>query len=314
MVKQFISKYSIVFVILIIFILGWYSGISFEELLYNIRKLTFFQASILIIWFFVIASLSIIGKKVILSYLGYSVKTKNIVLIHFASISAHYSTPAKIGYPVSIYLLKKLENIPITISTASIVLELFVSVLITTTVGFFGTAIYFREQIHSFSNILFVVLIVLTAIFVAAYFIYRNSQKLQESITELKMAVRLLTIKKLVIYFAIQLGVQFAIAIHLIMITSFLGSGISFWFAMVSYSAAFIIGAVSMVPMGIGTRDVSMVYYLTGFGLSADIAVIIVAIQRVITTGVGYLLGLIASSIIGLKSVRDIKNGKKTSS
>jgi len=306
MVKQFISKYSIIIVILVIFILGWNSGISYQELLYNIGKLTFFQASIIIIWFLVIASLSIIGKKVILSYFGHPIKTKNIILIHFASISAHYSTPAKIGYPVSIYLLKKLENIPVTISTASIIMELFVSVFITAVVGLVGSILYFREQFQSLSNLLLIVLLVIAIIFVVFIVLYSNSQKLQDYLVELKAAIKLLTIKNFIIYFTLQLFVQFAVTIHVIMITYFLGSEISFWYAMVSYSAAFIIGAVSMVPMGIGTRDVSMVYYLTGFGLPSDIAVIIVAIQRVITTGIGYLLGLIASSIIGLKSFRDI--------
>ena len=76
---------------------------------------------------------------------------------------------------------------------------------------------------------------------------------------------------------------------------------------MVAYSSAFIIGAVSMIPMGLGTRDLSMVFYLSSFGVPSDVAIVITAIQRVITTGLGYLLGLVASGIIGINYIKSLK-------
>ncbi len=306
--KKFLLQYSVIIVFLIIFILGYYSGISFDDLFTNIKKLSLWQIIVIAIWFFVIASLSIIGKKLILNFLGYPIGLKNIALIHFASISAHYSTPAKIGYPVTIYLLKKLEGIPLTVSTAIIGIELFVSVSLTGMLGLIGSVLYFNNRLKSFSGGLFVIVLVIAIVILMFYVLYKRNNRVRVFFGEMKESIKLLSLKKIMLYIIVQIAVQVAIAIHMILITHFLGSEISFWYALVAYSSAFIIGAVSMVPMGLGTRDLSMVFYLSSFGVPSDIAIVITAVQRIITTGLGYLLGLAASGIIGIRTIKSLKN------
>jgi len=306
--KQFVLRYSVIIVFLIVFILGYYSGISFNDLFSSLKKLNLWQITVIIIWFLVIASISILGKKLILTFLGYPARLKNIILIHFASISAHYSTPAKIGFPVTIYLLKKIEGIPIAISTASIAIELFVSVFLTGMIGLIGSVLYFNDRLQSLSSGLLVVLIAAIIISVIFYVLYKKNNKVKTLFMELKQSIKLLSLSKIILYFIVQVAMQAAITIHIMLITYFLGYEINFWFALISYSSAFIIGAVSMVPMGLGTRDLSMVFYLSGFGVPSDVAIVITAIQRVITTGLGYLLGLLASGIIGIKSIKSLKD------
>jgi len=288
--------------------LGYYSGISFEDLFTNLKKLNLWQIIVIVVWFFVIASLSIIGKKIILNFLGYPIGFKNIILIHFTSISAHYSTPAKIGFPVTIYLLKKLEDVPIAVSTATIGVELFVSVLITGMIGLVGSLLYFSDRLQSFSNGLFVVLLAILIMTLAVYLLYKKSDKVRVFFSDLKESIKLLSLRKIIIYLIIQIAVQASITVHIILITHFLGSEINFWFAMVANSSAFIIGAVSMVPMGLGTRDLSMVFYLSSFGVPSEIAILVTAVQRIISTGLGYLIGLLTSAIIGINTIKSMKD------
>lgn len=306
--KKLILRYSIIIVFLMIFVLVYYSGISLGDLLLNLKKLNLLQIIVIITWFLVISSISIIGKKTILFFLGYPVSLKNIILIHFASISAHYSTPAKIGYPVSIYLLKKLEGIPVAVSSASLAIELFISVFLTGMVGIIGSIMYFRDRLQSFSNGLLLVLFATIIIAVIIYMLYKQSNKLKIFFEELKESIKLLSLSKVIIYIAVQIAVQVSIAFHVILIAHFLSSDLNFWHALVAYSSAFIIGAISMVPMGLGARDLSMVYYLSGFGVLSEVAIVITAIQRVISTGLGYLLGLTASGIIGIKTIKSLKD------
>jgi len=301
--KKFFLKYSVIIVLIIIVILGYFSGISIPDLLVNLGTLNFWQTIIIITWFLVIASLSITGKKLILYYLGYNVGYKNVTLIHFASISAHYSTPAKIGYPITVYLLKKLENIPLPISTATIVIELAVTVFIVSMVGLIGSLLYFTNHLKSLWQGLIILLLVILVTTYIFYTLYRKSKKFKIFFEDIKKALNLLSLKNIITYFIVQIVVQIAIAIHIVMITHFLESEISLWHAMISFSAAFFIGAVSMVPMGIGTRDISMVFYLSSFGVPSQIAIVVTVIQRVVTTGLGYLVGLISSGIIGVKSI-----------
>ena len=306
--KKFFLRYSVIIVLLLIIILAYYSGISFGDLLDNLKQLTLWQTIIIVVWVLVIASLSITGKKLILCFLGYRVGFKNIALIHFTSISAHYSTPAKIGYPVTIYLLKKLENIPFAVSTATVVIELFVSVFITGMVGLIGSFMYFSDRLQSLTIGLPLILLAILLITFVVYLLFRKNKKIKALIVDLKESLKLLSARKIIIYFMVQIAVQVAIAIHIIMITRFLKIDITFWHALVSHSSAFIIGAVSMVPMGLGTRDLSMVFYLSNFGVPSEIAIVVTAIQRVVTTGTGYLLGLTAGGIIGIKSIKPVKD------
>jgi uncharacterized protein (TIRG00374 family) len=170
-------------------------------------------------------------------------------------------------------------------------------------VGLIGSLLYFTNHLKSLWQGLIVLLLVILVLTCVFYALYRKSKKFKVFFKDLKKALNLLSLKKIITYFIIQIVVQISIAIHMMMITRFLGSDISFWYAMISFSAAFFIGAVSMIPMGIGTRDISMVFYLSSFGVPSQIAIVVTVIQRVVTTGLGYLLGLISGGIIGIKSI-----------
>ncbi len=305
---RYFQQYGILLLLVVLFIAAYFSGISIQSLLDGLSNLSWLQALILIGVFLAISMLSIVGKKLLLFFLGYKISFQKITLIHFASISAHYSTPAKIGYPVSIYLLKKLGDIPVVISTASIVIELFVTVLIPTIVAIIGSAVYFGNQIINFSQGILYLLSGLIVVSLVVVILLKKSKKVKALLIELQKAVVLITFRKAALYLIVQIFVQILSAFLLMLTTSFVYGNIGFFPALVARSAAFVIGAFSMIPMGLGTRDLSLVFYLKGFGIQSEIAIIIAAIERVIASGAGYLIGLIASGIIGVNSIRSIKN------
>jgi uncharacterized membrane protein YbhN (UPF0104 family) len=62
--------------------------------------------------------------------------------------------------------------------------------------------------------------------------------------------------------------------------------------------------------MGLGTRDASMLFYLKLFGIANSSGISIVAIQRLISTGLSYVLGTLFGAVLGLRNViADNTNG-----
>ena len=68
---------------------------------------------------------------------------RTLLLIHFAAIGAHYSTPAKLGYPIEMFLLKKFGEVPIAVSTSLISIELIVSMGLCAIISLIGSLLYF---------------------------------------------------------------------------------------------------------------------------------------------------------------------------
>ncbi len=58
-----------------------------------------------------------------------------------------------------------------------------------------------------------------------------------------------------------------------------------------------------MIPMGLGVREVSMLFYLKQFGIDSGTGITIVTIQRLLSTGLSFVLGAIFGTVIGIKNI-----------
>ena len=63
-------------------------------------------------------------------------------------------------------------------------------------------------------------------------------------------------------------------------------------------------GAGIRVPIGLGVREASMLFYLRHLGIPDDTGLSIVTIQRLLSTGLSFLLGSIIGAALGLKNLR----------
>lgn len=296
-IATFLKKYSIVLFFIIIIIFAFNKGVSYEEIASVFKKLSLTSVTLLIIAFLGISIINILIKKVILFFLGYNVKIKNIILIHFSSISAHYSTPVKIGYPVTVFLLKKLESVPYIIATTSLVLELFTTLFLSGLITALSIFLYFKKHLElGIESILLGTTFILLC-FLLTFLIKKLKPKWLNKVLQ---AFRNINKKNLTIYFILQTAQLTAGAGFLKLVLYCFGQHIGLWEALMSNSSAFFVGAFSMIPMGLGSRDITLVYYLNYFGLAESISISVATVQRVISTGLGYFLGLLSSSFLGI--------------
>ena len=305
-IKFFIAKYWLVlfFIFLVIFYL--ISDLSISDIKSQLYKLNFWQLCILILISFMSMGIHIFSRYYLLDVIGARCSFKNNMYIYFLTLAANYSTPVKIGYPVAIYLFNKFENVPYPKSTAMLFLELVISTSFCGIIAFFGISIIWGNSISSDLLRMTIFIIALTAIILLTGKLllkYFSKNRIGQAVKDFTMSIKQISLLHFILYSFLILLLRVTDSIGLWLITNFISEPITLWQAIVSSSSAFFIGSISMIPMGIGSRDISLIFYLQHYGLSDAAALIVVTAQRILSTGLTFILGLFFGSILGIKNM-----------
>lgn len=261
------------------------------------------QLLFLLFFYLLISFFLIIARKYLLYTLFSPTKLKNLVFIHFSSMAAHYATPAKIGFPLAIYLLKKYDNVPYSTGATMILIELVVSVTVCGVIALIGSFLYFAGSTGRFLLSFFYLSAFLLAVFYGTYLLLKTGKRDSRAYRFAKNVVRtfsLITLPKFFCYTFIIIFIQFLGGFILVLLSHFLSAKLSLWQATIANSAAFFLGAISMIPMGLGVREASVLIYLKHVGIPNEIGLSIVTVQRLLSTGVSFLLGIVFGMVLGL--------------
>ena len=98
--KNYIQKYWLFLFFIILFALIALFKISLKEIFNTVSLLKIWQILSLLFLYGLISTAMILSRKYLLYALSTTVTTRNLIYIHFSSMAAHYSTPAKIGFPL----------------------------------------------------------------------------------------------------------------------------------------------------------------------------------------------------------------------
>lgn len=98
--------------------------------------------------------------------------------------------------------------------------------------------------------------------------------------------------------------VNYAIdAVTVTMVVAQYGGTVSPWTALEAVILSYLAGLVTMVPMGIGVRDMSMVALLVRSGVDADVATTAALVQRALRTVVPLAIGVFAVHVLGIRAL-----------
>jgi len=305
-VKNFVASYWLLIFIVLLVVIGFLSNLSLSDLLTTLLTLQAWQLALLVLVFFLAAGVHISSRKYLLYALGARTGWNHLSKIHFASMAAHYSTPVKIGIPIAIYLFKKIENIPYSTSTAMILMEIAIATSLCGLIALIGIPAILDV---SFEQAIFYIILLgfggIAVIWVLGYF-YRSSNKrfaLVDYIFNTFDAIRKISIASLISYLSLSLILRVVDGLNLFLLCLFFAEDLTLWQAVITTSTAFFIGTISMVPMGLGTRDISLLLLLQNYGVSGEATLIIVSLQRVLTTGLSFALGIYCGSVLGMKNI-----------
>jgi uncharacterized protein (TIRG00374 family) len=301
-----IGKYWLLVFLVVLFVLLAILKVPFREFLASLSSLASWQMLSLIVLYFSISFFLIFARKVLLWSISSPSKLKHLVLIHFASMAAHYTTPAKIGFPLTVYLLNKLDAVPYAAGTTIVLIELFVSTSLCGIIAFVGSLFYFTDKTNIFLLSSISLLVVALLAFLGARILYgkrAGTGRVSRFLRDIYGAFSRISLLPVMGYSLLILLTQLLAGFSLVLLCFFLDAKISLWQAVVANSAAFFLGSLSMIPMGLGVRDGSLLFYLSHLGVSNEVGIAIVAIQRLLSTGLSLVLGTIFGAVLGLRNM-----------
>ena len=213
-------------------------------------------------------------------------------------------TPGKVGELLKSYLVKEITNEPISKTAPIIFAERitdFVSLLIIAIVGAYifdyggeitiGVALFFLVIIVIISNKRLALPII--KLFEKIKFLEKYIHNIH---TAYSSSHQLLKIKPLLLMTFVSLiswGFE-CLGYYLILLNFHIDFGL-IW-ASFSYSFATIIGAISMLPGGLGVTEGSLTFMLIQENISKDVAVATTFIVRVVTLWFAVIVGIISVS------------------
>jgi len=251
------------------------------------------------------------------SFLQNNFNHLHFIIVYYASSLSKYVMFFKLGTPIRIGLLKSFLGIKVRNSIS--VKIIFVSTSITSTFlsGLFGLHLSasVNEQIPKINLILVPLILLLLIIFSIGIFKIVSSARLNKIwliqrmisfIEDLNSRIRKFSFK---VIFFVSVGMIFrSILMSLIsffIINEISTSYIDFFSILAIISISNIAAIFSLLPAGLGTKDISLIYLLTLIGVEKELAIILLAYDRFIWNLVPILIGAFAFLFLKQKTIEN---------
>lgn len=242
------------------------------------------------------------------------------------SLVIGYFLPGRLGLPVRVYLYHRLFELTVGAASGLVGLELAVTTLIPFIFSIPGLWIFYSNPWLSASVRLLIFLSLLLALIF--YLLRRDGAKIGwifktrsffsplspfvEGLGQMLRRLNFWTLGlfSLLCFLILLCSVWFSKVLLL-----HLGWPVSFLTLLSIQSLSYLAGLISLMPMGLGARELSLAVLLGEAGVPADVATYTAVIQRVLATGLSFLLGLLSMQVLWLKgSLRQLPQNQEVHS
>lgn len=229
----------------------------------------------------------------------------------FASLAFNYVSPFKLGTPVRLLLFKEVLGIPYTAGVTTIIATTSLDVFVMLTLIVALSAWIFISPLVGFAcGVTVLIFLVGSAAFYRKFCSTRreNSSWIGRFFSELANLSPLIIFYATIISTAKSLLHGFA---GWIVLTG-LGAATGLAEFICIYFASHLAGLLSLIPMGIGVKDASVIEFLRRVGASASVTIGFVAIDRLVWSLLPLLVGLVTGWHLGVTALIRSANKKIT--
>jgi uncharacterized membrane protein YbhN (UPF0104 family) len=243
-----------------------------------------------------------------------------LYLVVTASLAANYSTPVKAGIPLRVYLYKRFMGIGLATGSALVGLEVLLGMLVPAVIALFALVLLLPQ-----GGLAVPAVVAAGAAVAVAAIAFVRSSSYDRTISRLPLpriarrvlapdgdivtAVRDVPLWSLAAAAGIYAAMFVLLGVRSFYAFQLFGGSMNLMQLVGISAAAFALGFVSFVPMGLGVRDATLVALFVQAGADRDVAIAVAALDRLLSTGVPFLLGLLSAQILGLRAVLAPKDG-----
>ena len=237
----------------------------------------------------------------LLKYQKLDIPAKFNFAVYFAGL-ALITTPGNVGENIRAVFLKPL-NVKYSQSFAAFLSERVLDVIVMCLVS--AIIVINIPEYQDWSVIFIVVIVVMILLIYTDFAPYcvkiMPIKKLQNILINLHVTVKTLLQGKQIFYPFMTTVIAWLLqAIALIIILNAMELNIDASLAIGIYCISILVGALSLVPGGIGTTEAAMTFMLTSVGVDPPIAVAASLVSRVTTLWVGVAIGVIMMLKLGI--------------
>lgn len=274
-----------------------------------------FQTIIYLLILFITSTLVyLLANIILLRGMGYEVVPKDLYLVLHSSFAVNYMAPVKIGIPLRIYLYKKALSIPLSVGTASVAITNFLWIFLLSIISLVGIVNIFHEHDYTIIPLFFAIAIVLMVFLaflpisnpdnVLSFLPFKNeTQRLLAFVGGIQSGIKQVSKLCLIGVSALILMKLLITAYSSQLILQDLGYNISTSEILYAQSVALTLGFISMIPLGLGSKDVTLVFLLVEIGVTKEVAMSLAIIERVIWTLLPFMLGMICANALGIRTL-----------
>ena len=244
-----------------------------------------------------------------------------LYLVVTASLAANYSTPVKVGIPLRVYLYRRFMGIGLAAGSALVGLELLLGTLVPAVISLSVFVLLLPA-----GELAVPVLVATGAVAAVAAIAFVRSGSYDRAVAALPLpgiarrvlapggdfvgAVRGVPLRSLGAAAGIYAGMFVLVGVRTFYAFQLFGGSMSVVELVGISAAAFTLGSISLLPMGVGVRDATLVALFVQAGADRDVAIAVAALDRLLSTGVPFLLGALSAQILGLRAVLQAKDSK----
>ena len=276
---------------------------DYQQVLNSFSKFNLFLLPLLLFLSFLNYSARFLKWDYYLSVVGIKIKKIDSFSIFMSGLVMSV-TPGKLGELLKAYLVKEVNGDPVSKTAPIIFAERITDFLSLLCMSIIGAIVYkYGGEISIIVAIIFIVLIVIISnkkIALPILGILERINFLNKYIhnihTAYESSYKLLSIKPLLLMTIVSLVSWGFECIGYYLILRNFGIDFGLLWASFSYCFATVVGAISMLPGGLGVTEGSLTYFLVEKNISTDIAVTTTFIVRVVTLWFAILVGIFAVS------------------
>lgn len=289
-----------------------YKSLSLDKIWEYPPRLLLIIASIFVVYLI----FSGISNLILFKNWKHTVKLFPVIVISLASGTSNYLSPAKLNLPIRLFLQKELLNIPYNVGASTKLVMLLVD---TGFIAFLSMFYFLHIDFIKITQSLLLVGFGLIALIVGLNFL--SSKILQTKSKFLNKIIQFfhktfynlkqLSLPVFVLTFLLAVLRRSLSVLSTFIILSFFTNSISFFEIIIIQSLATFLGIISFMPMGLGVRDLSFIEMLERAGISKDISLVVVVIERFIWTLLPIILGVVSWFYINKTYKINYKNSMK---
>ena len=226
----------------------------------------------------------------------------------FASHSFNYAGPLKLGMPVRLVLFKSILGIPYTVGVATLIATTGLDVFVMITLALALAAWAYLSPLAGFT-----MGVAILTCFMGLVRLYHRLPlaRIERPAWIARFLSELANLSPLTVFGAILISVAktltSAVAGWIVLTGLGAVTGLA-EFAFI-YLASHLAGLLSLIPMGIGVKDMSAVELLSRIGVSPSTGIAFIAIDRLIWSLIPLLIGLLTGWQLGISEL--IKSASK---